>query len=220
LQIDPTPQCHPAAGAKPRLTNRQNHQKRDDPYRVEHRGLVEQGVVIDPRNQKHTRDPHGNPTGVLKEPSAMGFVTTLIPPITLEQMRQGILYSQQVLHSEGMTAVKDPDYKDGKGIDHITYKASLPADVDATKCSVQATLYYQSMPPYYLAQRFAEAPSGEATRRLYYLTSNLNLKGTTEANVSIQLNGNANVSIDRPANPVKDWKLKIVSASAVVATKR
>ena len=36
-------------------------------------------------------------------------VTSLIPPITSEQMRQGILYIQQVLHSEGMTAVKDPD---------------------------------------------------------------------------------------------------------------
>ena len=33
----------------------------------------------------------------------------LIPPITLEQMRQGILHIQEVLHSEGMTAVKDPD---------------------------------------------------------------------------------------------------------------
>jgi predicted amidohydrolase YtcJ len=55
------------------------------------------------------RDPHGNPTGVLKEDSAMEPVTSLVPPITLEQMRQGILYIQQVLHSEGMTAVKDPD---------------------------------------------------------------------------------------------------------------
>ena len=101
-------------------------------------------------------------------------------------------------HPEG-TAVKDPDYQDGKGTDHITYKASLPPDVDATKCSVQATLYYQSMPPYYLAQRFAEAPNGEATRRLYYLTSNLNLNW-------------------KPVS--KDWKLKIVSTSAAVTTKQ
>jgi len=55
------------------------------------------------------RDLHGNPTGVLKEESAMTLITNLIPPVTLEQMRQGILYIQQVLHSEGMTAVKDPD---------------------------------------------------------------------------------------------------------------
>lgn len=55
------------------------------------------------------RDVHGSPTGVLKEESAMDPVTRLIPPVTIEQMRQGILYIQQVLHSEGMTAVKDPD---------------------------------------------------------------------------------------------------------------
>jgi predicted amidohydrolase YtcJ len=46
---------------------------------------------------------------VLKEHSAMEPVTSLIPATTLEQMRQGILHIQQVLHSEGMTAVKDPD---------------------------------------------------------------------------------------------------------------
>lgn len=55
------------------------------------------------------RDSQGNPTGVLKEDSAMDLVTRHIPPVTLEQMRQGILYIQQVLQSEGVTAVKDPD---------------------------------------------------------------------------------------------------------------
>jgi predicted amidohydrolase YtcJ len=66
------------------------------------------GATADPPAGTIDRDPHGNPTGVLKEDSAMGPVTRLIPPTTLEQMRQGILYIQQVLHSEGMTAVKDP----------------------------------------------------------------------------------------------------------------
>jgi predicted amidohydrolase YtcJ len=66
-------------------------------------------ATADPTAGTIDRDPHGNPTGVLKEESAMEPVTSLIPPVTLEQMRQGILYIQQVLHSEGMTAVKDPD---------------------------------------------------------------------------------------------------------------
>jgi predicted amidohydrolase YtcJ len=66
------------------------------------------GATADPPAGTIDRDPHGNPTGVLKDDSAMGPVTRLIPPTTLEQMRQGILYIQQVLHSEGMTAVKDP----------------------------------------------------------------------------------------------------------------
>ena len=65
--------------------------------------------TADPTAGTIDRDPRGNPTGVLKEDSAMRPVTSLIPPITSEQMRQGILYIQQVLHSEGMTAVKDPD---------------------------------------------------------------------------------------------------------------
>ncbi|HET6175419.1 MAG TPA: amidohydrolase [Candidatus Sulfotelmatobacter sp.] len=67
------------------------------------------GSTADPPSGTIDRDAHGNPTGVLKEQSAEEAVTRLIPPVTLEQMRQGILYIQQVLHSEGMTAVKDPD---------------------------------------------------------------------------------------------------------------
>jgi hypothetical protein len=66
-------------------------------------------ATSDPAAGTIDRDSHGNPTGVLKEESAMEPVSSLIPPVTLEQMRQGILYIQQVLHSEGMTAVKDPD---------------------------------------------------------------------------------------------------------------
>jgi hypothetical protein len=67
------------------------------------------GDTADPTAGTIDRDARGNPTGVLKEDSAMEPVTQLIPPTTPEQMRQGILYIQKVLHSEGITAVKDPD---------------------------------------------------------------------------------------------------------------
>jgi predicted amidohydrolase YtcJ len=76
----------------------------------------------DPKAGTIDRDPRGNPTGVLKEASAMEPVTRLIPPTTPEQMRQGILYIQKVLHSEGMTAVKDPDIQQ---IHWDAYKALL-----------------------------------------------------------------------------------------------
>jgi len=66
-------------------------------------------ATADPAAGTIDRDPHGNPTGILKEETAMDPVISLIPPTTPEQMRQGVLYIQQVLHSEGMTAVKDPD---------------------------------------------------------------------------------------------------------------
>lgn len=51
-------------------------------------------------------------------------------------------------------------------------------------------MYYQSIPPYYLKQRFVTAPNGPATQRLYYLTSHLNVQGTA----------------------IEDWKLPLVSA--------
>ena len=54
------------------------------------------------------RDARGAPTGVLKE-AAKDAVVKLIPPPTPEQQRAGILHSIELLHREGMTAVKDPD---------------------------------------------------------------------------------------------------------------
>lgn len=54
------------------------------------------------------RDRAGAPTGVLRE-GAEQLVTTLIPPPTDAQWRQGILKMIETLHSEGMTAIKDPD---------------------------------------------------------------------------------------------------------------
>ena len=54
------------------------------------------------------RDSQGNPTGVLKE-AAMDAIAGLIPPPTLEERKAGILHMMDVLHREGMTAVKDPD---------------------------------------------------------------------------------------------------------------
>jgi len=74
-------------------------------------------ATADPIAGTIDRDAHGDPTGVLKEDSAMEPVIRLIPLITLEQMRQGILHIQEVLHSEGMTAVKDP------GIEQLQWDA-------------------------------------------------------------------------------------------------
>jgi len=53
------------------------------------------------------RDARGEPTGALKE-AAKDAVLDLIPPPTPEQQRAGILHSIELLHREGMTAVKDP----------------------------------------------------------------------------------------------------------------
>lgn len=102
-------------------------------------------------------------------------------------------------HPEGRAA-QDPLYRNGSGTDVVTYEVPLSAGVDPATLTVQATLYYQAIPPYYLNQRFTDVAPGEegaARRRLYYLTSNLDVADT----------------------PIADWKLKLVSASVPVANR-
>ena len=62
----------------------------------------------DPTAGTIDHDARGAPSGVLKE-AAMDAVVKLIPPPTPEQQRAGIMRSIELLHREGMTAVKDPD---------------------------------------------------------------------------------------------------------------
>jgi hypothetical protein len=95
----------------------------------------------------------------------------------------------------GPDAAEDPRYADGSGSDEVTYRIELPAEVDPARLRVRATLYYQAIPPYFLRNLFEAARHGPATRRLHYLCSQLNLKGT----------------------PIEDWKLPITSATCDVA---
>ena len=84
----------------------------------------------------------------------------------------------------------DPSYADGSGTSVVRYEIPLSA-FTTRNVSITATLYYQSIPPYFLNDRFTQAPNGPATQRLYYLTSNLQTKGT----------------------PIEDWKFRIATAS-------
>ncbi|WP_049723323.1 hypothetical protein [Gilvimarinus polysaccharolyticus] len=92
----------------------------------------------------------------------------------------------------------DPDYQDqGAGFigkDSLQYRIDLPAQYRGKPLTVEATMYYQAIPPYWLKQRFDLAPNGEATRRLHYLASRLNLEGTI----------------------FKQWKFRINTARGVV----
>lgn len=56
--------------------------------------------------------------------------------------------------------------------------SALPNGTDPSKPTVKPTLYYQSIPPYYLMQRFEQALRRVGSQRLLYLTSRLNTKGT------------------------------------------
>ena len=102
-----------------------------------------------------------------------------------------VIYQFMEATNPGVT--DDPDYKDQgptfPGMDHLQYRISLPAPLNTSGMSVEVTMNYQSIPPYYLNQRFLAAPTGPATQRLYYLTSHLNVENTY----------------------IKDWKLPLVS---------
>lgn len=59
----------------------------------------EAGIVV--------RDDSGQPAGVLKE-TAMDLITSIVPPYTHEQRRNGLLRIMADFNKEGMTAAKDP----------------------------------------------------------------------------------------------------------------
>jgi hypothetical protein len=80
----------------------------------------------------------------------------------------------------------DPAYADGSGTNVVRYEIPLSA-LAAKNVIVTATLYYQSVPPYFLNDRFSQAPGGPATQRLCYLTSNLQTKGTAIENWKLQI---------------------------------
>ena len=53
------------------------------------------------------RDAQGHPSGVMKE-SAMDLVSRLVPPLTREQQKQGLIKIIEDFNREGMTGAKDP----------------------------------------------------------------------------------------------------------------
>jgi len=100
---------------------------------------------------------------------------------------------EELAKEAGPTGVDgDPDYVTGGG-DSLVYQvplADLPAGSHAA--SVQATLYYQAQPPFYLQDRFCTA-KGDDPERLKFLVGHLNVAGT-------QVDG---------------WKLAVVSSGSV-----
>ncbi|HLG15599.1 MAG TPA: hypothetical protein VJH03_14025 [Blastocatellia bacterium] len=83
-------------------------------------------------------------------------------------------------------------YYDGSGSDVVTYKVDLGGNASRASVVV-ATIYYQSIPPYYLQQRFTTSPDKPFTRNLWYYGSRL--------------------MTNAPGSPINSWKLKIVTAS-------
>ncbi|MGB0176120.1 MAG: cytochrome P460 family protein, partial [Owenweeksia sp.] len=97
----------------------------------------------------------------------------------------------EATHPHG-NALKDELYMSGKGQDAIEYRTNIPVS-KARGGKIVVTLYYQSIPPYYLNQRFNTA-QGKDGERLYYLSSHLKTEGT----------------------PVEGWKLATGSAEKMI----
>lgn len=97
-------------------------------------------------------------------------------------VRSASPYIQELAVLHGAEA-QDPRYFDPRltGSDEIEYRVPLAPDLLARAESVQATLYYQSIPPFYLQERFGDASAGPAheddIQRLHYMTSHLNIDG-------------------------------------------
>jgi len=99
-------------------------------------------------------------------------------------------------------AAFDPYYTDPEltGADVIEYLVSLDEETLDQVHDIKVTLYNQSIPPYYLQERFRDANRGPAEKseidRLFYLTSHLNVD---------------NVVDEEGHQVLKDWKLYITS---------
>ena len=83
------------------------------------------------------------------------------------------------------SAVRDPDYHNGSGADRLVYRVPL-AELKGKAAKVQVTLWYQSIPPYYLNQRFQES-KGPDGQRLYKMTRGLELDATAMKNWKLQI---------------------------------
>lgn len=74
-------------------------------------------------------------------------------------------------------AAKDPIYQRGTGQSIVRYEIAIPQGVSVDTLTVRASLYLETLPPYFLADRYQTATP--ATGRLKYLTSALGtLQGT------------------------------------------
>jgi hypothetical protein len=80
----------------------------------------------------------------------------------------------------------------GGGGDTLTYAVPL-AELKGVPASVRVTLYYQSIPPSYLQDRFCSTPTQPDTARLFFVAGHTNLDSTR----------------------AEGWKLQVVSSGAV-----
>ena len=67
----------------------------------------------DPAGARIDRDHSGRPTGILREAAAMNLVYSAVPPLTVEERRQGLRLALKEVVANGVTSVQDnSDWED------------------------------------------------------------------------------------------------------------
>jgi len=85
----------------------------------------------------------------------------------------------------------DPLGANGQSV--VRYQVALPAGTDTGSLRIEARLYYQSVPPYFLNQRFEQSGNMPATQRLFYIVSKFDTTRT--------------YGLAKP--PLENWKLLV-----------
>lgn len=112
------------------------------------------------------------------------------------EIAEAIGADANLAHEVSATAVgNDPAYVEG-GSDSLKYEVRL-AEFAGEPATVEARLYYQATPPFYLQDRLCTG-TGSDTERLYYMLSHVDLSGT----------------------PAQGWKLSVAGSGPVVVPAR
>ncbi len=163
---------------------------------------IYQELVATPPNAAATCGPHAPPQGQLTT-SFLSICSKVKDNRLLPHGFLSLPKRIEIAHALGATDAmaedsdaagvgNDPDYVSGGG-DSLVYRVPLAALTgNAKPAAVQATLYYQATPPFFLQDRFCTSKSAD-TQRLYYVAGNLSLAGT----------------------PAQDWKLRVVTSGPV-----
>ena len=162
--------------------------------------IYQELVSTPPKDEKPVCGPAATPQGELttsflsicaKVKDNRILPQGFLPLSDRERIAAAMSAGHDLAEESGPTEVHDdPDYATG-GSDALTYRVPLDA-LGGAPASVRATLYYQSTPPYFLQDRFCTSQS-EDTKRLYFLSGNLDLADT----------------------PAEGWKLKLVTTGPV-----
>lgn len=131
----------------------------------------------------HLKENRLQPHGFLPEPERIAIAAALGD--TTPEPEPGIVPMDENLGRavgpEG-EAEHDPDYHNGSGIDRIRY---LVSGLQQKPASVQARMYYQATPPFYLQDRFCTAMQAKGTpvtdtERLNWLAGRVDLEGVAD----------------------------------------